>query len=69
MTQAFYHTRVLGTFDKIHIASCAIRRAEDNILDSRRFADEYKTAKAWKGHRVYQTTDSTGHPMGWLSEE
>jgi len=56
-------------FCKINLAACAVRRAEDYILDQRRFSDEYKTALLWKGHRVYQTVNSQGHPMGWMTPE
>lgn len=59
----------LDTFDKILLAACAVRRAQDNVLDSRRFRDEYETAMAWKGHRVVQAVDSAGRPMSWLSRD
>lgn len=40
-------------FQHLNIASCAARRASENVLDGRRWSDEYDTAKFWAGRKVF----------------
>jgi hypothetical protein len=46
-------TDSLTLFDRIHIASCAVRRAEMYVCDSDRFHGEYLTARTWSKYRCY----------------
>ena len=44
----FYNTpQYLLLFHQINLASCAARRAEQNVCDSDRFSREYDTARMW----------------------
>jgi hypothetical protein len=38
-------------FDRINIASCAMKRAQDSWLDEKRFSGEFKTARMWTKYR------------------
>jgi hypothetical protein len=43
-----YHTpQYLLLFQQINLASCAARRAQENVQDSERFGREYDTARMW----------------------
>jgi hypothetical protein len=46
----------LTLFDKIRIASCATKRAEQYYKDNDRFKREYSTVALWKEHRIYNYT-------------
>jgi hypothetical protein len=43
--------RNLTLFDRINIASCAMKRAQDSWLDEKRFSGEFKTARMWTKYR------------------
>jgi hypothetical protein len=45
----------LTLFDRINLAACAARRAQDNTLDADRFHNEYKTARLWHNHKCVIT--------------
>ena len=45
----------LTLFDRINIANCAMRRANENVMDGDRFTDEYYTAKFWTRYRCIIT--------------
>lgn len=40
-------------FQQLNIAACAAERARHNVLDERRWSDEYDTAKFWAGRKVF----------------
>jgi hypothetical protein len=42
----------LTVFDKIHLAHCAIQRAQTNFSDKARFGGEYDSVLCWHNHRV-----------------
>jgi hypothetical protein len=50
-------TDCLTLFDRIHIANCAVRRAEMNLYDTDRFHGEYLTARTWTKYRCYITKE------------
>lgn len=39
-------------FDRINIAHCAMRRAEEHVADRERFTAEYFTARLWVKYKV-----------------
>lgn len=43
-------TDELTLFDRINLADCARRRAQQNVLDAPRFYAEYMTARLWYKH-------------------
>lgn len=45
----------LTLFDRIHIANCAVRRAEMYVCDTDRFHGEYTTVRTWSKYRCYIT--------------
>jgi hypothetical protein len=47
----------LSLFDRINLADCAMRRAQQHILDNDRFISEYKTAKFWTRYRCMITKE------------
>jgi hypothetical protein len=47
----------LTFFDRLSIANCAKQRAEQNCCDSRRFSDEFFTARMWARYRCYITRE------------
>lgn len=47
----------LSLFDRINLAECAMRRAQNNVLDQDRFLSEYKTAKFWTRYRCIITKE------------
>jgi hypothetical protein len=49
----------LTLFDRLHIASCAARRAEMNVLNTDRFKGEYLTARTWSRYRCYISKECT----------
>jgi hypothetical protein len=53
----------LTVFDKIHLAHCAIQRAQSNPSDKARFSGEYDSVFCWYNHRVSFLTT----PLGPLS--
>ena len=38
--------------EHLNIASCAAQRARENVLDGRRWKDEYETAQMWASKKV-----------------
>jgi len=44
---------MLNLFDRINIASCAVKRAEKAILKEDTFHGEWETARAWTRYRCY----------------
>lgn len=44
-----------GLFDRINIANCAMRRANENLMDADRFTGEYQTVRAWTHYRCVIT--------------
>jgi len=45
----------LTLFDRINLAACAARRAQDNTLDEQRFNNEYTSARAWSKYKCVIT--------------
>jgi hypothetical protein len=45
----------INLFDRINLAACAMRRAQDNILDEQRFHGEFKTARLWNKYKCVIT--------------
>lgn len=45
----------LTLFDRINMASCATKRAQQNTLDADRFKGEYDTARLWNKYRCIIT--------------
>jgi hypothetical protein len=45
----------LTLFDRINLAACAMRRAQDHTLDEQRFYGEFKTARLWYKHKCVIT--------------
>jgi hypothetical protein len=41
----------LTLFDRINLSACAMRRAQENTLDSQRFHGEYFSARAWNKYK------------------
>jgi hypothetical protein len=39
-------------FQQLNIAACAARRARQNVIDNRRWSDEYDTARFWARKNV-----------------
>jgi hypothetical protein len=50
----------LTVFDKIHLAHCAIQRAQNNFMDKARFVGEYDSVLCWYNHRVCFLTTPSG---------
>jgi hypothetical protein len=50
-----YHDNI-NLFDRINLATCAMRRAQDNLLDVQRFNGEYSSARAWNKYKCIITT-------------
>jgi hypothetical protein len=48
-------TDCLTLFDRIHIANCAVLRAEMHLGNTERFNGEYDTARSWVKYRCYIT--------------
>jgi hypothetical protein len=46
---------MLNLFDRINLASCAMKRAEHSVLKRDTFQGEYETARAWTKYRCYIT--------------
>jgi hypothetical protein len=46
----------LTMFDRINIAQCAVKRANENCSDEHRFHGEFCTARAWNKYKCYITT-------------
>lgn len=38
-------------FDRVNLANCAMRRAEENVRDIERFVNEFNTVRAWTKYR------------------
>ena len=49
-------TDSINLFDRINLASCAERRASENVLDSTRWNGEYDTARLWMKYRLVKYT-------------
>jgi len=45
----------LTLFDRINLAACAMRRAQDNTCDEQRFHREYKSARSWNKYKCVIT--------------
>ena len=45
----------LTLFDRINLADCAARRAQQNTMDADRFKGEYDTARLWHKYRCIIT--------------
>jgi hypothetical protein len=45
----------INLFDRINLAACAMRRAQECILDQQRFNDEYSSARAWNKYKCVIT--------------
>jgi hypothetical protein len=61
----------LTIFDKVNLAACAVRRAQDQYaggrFDSDRFQREFETVRLWKGHNVYHT-ELAGQPYAYVMQ-
>ena len=44
---------MLNLFDRINLASCAMKRAENSVLKDDIFQGEWETARAWTRYRCY----------------
>lgn len=42
----------MDLFDRIHLAHCAMRRAEEHLFDTERFTAEYFTARMWVKYKI-----------------
>ena len=51
--------KVLGLFERINIANCAIMRAKQHVSSNDRFIDEYETARMWHRNNCYIRTTNT----------
>lgn len=49
----------LNLFDRINVAQCAARRAQENWKDDDRFTREFTTAKMWTRYRIFNSTTCT----------
>jgi hypothetical protein len=38
-------------FDRVNLANCAMRRAEEHLSDAERFTAEFQTVRAWTKYR------------------
>ena len=45
----------LTLFDRINLAACAMRRAQENTRDEQRFHAEYRSARAWNKYKCVIT--------------
>jgi predicted membrane protein len=52
--------KTLSVFDAINIAHCAMRRADQNSRNTRRFKAEFSTVMLWKNCQTFQHVTRDG---------
>jgi len=55
----FEYVPTITLFDRINLANCAVKRAEENITNTERFHGEYNTARMWHRNNTYVRTTKT----------
>ena len=55
----FEYVPTITLFDRINLAACAVKRAEENVTNTERFYGEYDTARMWQRNNCYIRTTYT----------
>ena len=55
----FEYVPTITLFDRINLAACAVKRAEENVTNTERFHGEYDTARMWQRNNCYIRTTYT----------